>query len=68
MTLLAKSFSLPSSILDDSPGKLFYELRRGVATVRRAESLPNQSQLLDIGFKRSPDYVEVTLFFDTSPL
>ena len=65
MTLLSKSFTLPTSILDDSPSKLFSELRRGVATVRRSEALPDQSQLLDIGFKRSADKVEVTLFFKT---
>lgn len=62
--MIAKTFRLPCSVLEDSPGRLFFELRRGVTSIRRQDDLPQESQLLDIGFRRIGDVVEVTVFFD----
>jgi len=63
MAFFTKSFCLPSSVLDESPGKLFTELRRGVQSLRNAQAIPTGSELLDIGFKKDNNQLEVTLYF-----
>ena len=60
--LLSRSFTLPSSILEGSPNRLFSELRKGVTSIKQHEDF-SEAQLFDIGFKREHDQVEVTLFF-----
>lgn len=63
MAVVTKKFTLPSEVLDETPSKLFSQLRRGVAEMRKAEALPQESELLDIGFRRSVNSLEVTLYF-----
>lgn len=64
MAFFTKSFCLPSSVLDESPGKLFTELRRGVQSLRSAQAIPDGSELLDIGFSRNEDNLHITLYFN----
>lgn len=65
--LLSRSFSLPSSILEGNPNRLFQELRKGVSLIKDDEDFP-QAQLFDIGFKREHDRVEVTIFFEVQDI
>lgn len=60
--LLSRSFTLPSSVLEGSPNRLFSELRKGVSMIKEEEHFP-EAHLFDIGFKRERQQVEVTLFF-----
>lgn len=61
--MVTRSFTLPKNILDDRPTKLLSELRRGVAILRKTMDVPTGSEILDIGFKRDKDTLEVTLYF-----
>lgn len=63
MVIMEKRIRFRAGFLYDPPILLFREIRRNIAEARNDDPELAQAELVDIGFLREKETVEVTLYF-----